>query len=262
MAEVVLLGCGNMGMALLKSAVRCRDVDRIVVVDKRAEQLERASGMYPDVECRQTVPELEDGLLILAVKPQDVSGVAEQIRDKIGEEVSVLSVCAGITRGYLKKVMGVEHVIRAMPNTPGLISAGITGVVYEEGIPHLEVALEILKGLGEVLRLEKEEDLDVVTAISGSGPAYYFFLTEQLRDFGIGAGLSEEVAERLARRTAYGAGLLLEKFSGKCEELRRMVTSPGGTTEAAIKYMTEKGVGDILKGAFERARIRAKELAR
>ena len=262
MAEVVLVGCGNMGMALLKSAVECKEVDRIVVVDKRAEQLERVRSVYPDVECVQTVPEFKSGLLIVAVKPQDVSAVAEQIRDRIGEEVSVLSVCAGITRTYLKQALGTEYVIRAMPNTPGLISAGITGVVYEEGIPHLEVALDILKGLGEVLRLEKEEDLDVVTAISGSGPAYYFFLTEQLRDFGIEAGLPREVAERLARRTAYGAGLLLEKFSGKCEELRRMVTSPGGTTEAAIKYMTEKGVGDILKGAFERAKIRAKELAR
>ncbi len=263
MVDVMMIGCGNMGLALLKAAVVSREVDRILVVEKREERRQKIKDLFPkDVEVYDTIPEFGSGLVVIAVKPQDLPSVIPTLKERSGREITILSIAAGITRRYYQEALGVKDVIRAMPNTPGLLGVGITGVVYEDGVKYSDVAMEILRGLGEVVRVDSEEDIDTITAISGSGPAYFFLLTQLLKEFGVEMGLSEDTAKLLARRTAYGAGVLLERMEGSCEELRRMVTSPGGTTEAAIKYMTEKGISDILKGAFLRAKERAKELSK
>lgn len=263
MVDVMMIGCGNMGSALLKPIVEAKDVDRILVVEKKKEKRDRVKNMFPDdIEVVDSVPEFGSGLIIIAVKPQDVAEIVPVVKERIGKQVTILSIVAGVTCSYYRDALGISNIIRAMPNTPGLLGVGITGVVYDDGVRYSEIAMKILEGLGDVVRVKKEEDIDTITAISGSGPAYFFFLSQMLKEFGCEMGLNEEVARRLVRRTAYGAGVLLEQMHASCEELREMVTSPGGTTEAAIKYMTEHKINDILKGAFLQAKKRAKELSR
>ncbi len=263
MVDVMMIGCGNMGSALLKPIVKCKDIDRILVVEKKEERRRRVKDMFPDdVEVFDSIPKFSRGLVVVAIKPQDLPEIMPIMNRRIGKEVTILSIAAGITRSYYQNALGINNVIRAMPNTPGLLGVGITGVVYDDEVRYSGVAIKILEGLGDVVRVEKEEDIDTITAISGSGPAYFFFLSQMLKEFGCEMGLKEEIARLLARRTAYGAGVLLEQMEASCEELREMVTSPGGTTEAAINYMTEHKINDILKGAFLRAKKRAKELSR
>ncbi len=262
MVDVMMIGCGNMGSALLKPIVRCKDINRILVIEKREDKKNQIKNMFPDdVEIFDSIQEFKSGLLIIAVKPQDVPKIMPVMKQRIGRQVTILSIAAGITRSYYRTALGIDSIIRAMPNTPGLLGVGITGVVYDDEVRYGDIAIKILEGLGDVVKVEREEDIDTITAISGSGPAYFFFLSQMLKEFGCEMGLNEEVARRLARRTAYGAGVLLEQMEASCEELRKMVTSPGGTTEAAIKYMTEHKIDDILKSAFLQAKKRAKELS-
>ncbi len=264
MIDVMLIGCGNMGSALLKAIVSCKEVNRIVIVEKREERRKRIKEIFPkDVEVYKEMPNFDGGLIIVAVKPQDLPSLLPVMKEKLARgKISILSIAAGITRNYYQKNLGITNVIRAMPNTPGLLGAGITGVIYDDDVDYSDLAIKILEGLGLVVRVDKEEDIDTVTAVSGSGPAYFFFLTQMLEEFGREMGLDPEIARLLARRTAYGAGVLLEQMEDTCEDLRKMVTSPGGTTEAAINYMTNHRLDDILKSAFFEAKKRAQELAK
>ena len=202
-------------------------------------------------------------VIVLAVKPQVMPEVLDKMRDFVSPDQLVLSVAAGKTVASISGHLGPEQaIIRAMPNTPALTGHGITGIFAGEHCTphHIEQAETILSATGEVVWVEDESLMDVVTAISGSGPAYYFLLTEALAAAGKELGLKGSAARRLAAHTCFGAGVMVVKGDEKVAELRRRVTSPGGTTQAAIEELDGADVGATIVRAVRRAAERSREL--
>ncbi len=200
---------------------------------------------------------------ILAVKPQVMGEVLEQLRPSMGNDDLVISIAAGITAGFIESRLHPENrVVRSMPNTPALVSAGVTaicaGSVATES--DLDLAESMLESVGKVVRVD-ETMMDQVTAVSGSGPAYFFLFTEELVKAGIALGLSAEAAGDLAIQTMIGAGKLLADTGKSPTELREMVTSPGGTTAAAIKAFNDNGLSAVVNAAATAAAARSQELA-
>ncbi len=260
--RIIIIGCGNMGSALLKGAIGL-GVD-VVAVEKNEQRRKDLIRLGVSCEVVDKVVEVRDwDMIVFAVKPQDIEIAAGEVSSVCkSSKICVLSVAAGISLSFFKERLQADGFVRAMPNTPGLLRAGITAIFSSGEKWAVESAVRLLEELGDVVRLDREDDIDVVTAISGSGPAYFFLLCELLTDFGKEMGLSEEVADLLSRKTCFGAGIMLNQMNLSAKELRQMVTSKGGTTEAAICYMTEEGLCDILKNAFARAYERARQLRR
>jgi pyrroline-5-carboxylate reductase len=203
-------------------------------------------------------------VLFIAVKPQAIAGALPALRSLKNEETVVVSIAAGTPNSALEAGLGPGAVVRAMPNTPALLRRGITAAV-----PNGEVSEEqrgevdtLLKATGPVEWLDDEALIDAVTAVSGSGPAYVFFLVESLAEAGRAAGLPDDLAMRLARATVSGAGEMLHRSDETAEALRMNVTSPGGTTEAALSVLLAKdGMKPLLTRAVAAAKRRARELA-
>lgn len=265
MRRLAVIGVGNMGEALVRGVVRAGVVpaDAVVVCDARAEVAGRvASALGARVA---TLAEAVQGAdaVILAVKPQGMALVLEAARPHVAPGTVVLSVAAGVSLATLEGGLqpGVE-VVRTMPNTPALVGLGASA--YALGAVRSgrseAVAKAVLGSVGIALAVP-EQALDAVTALSGSGPAYVFRMLEAMIDAGRRVGLEGEVAAALAKQTLLGAATLA---MGELppEELRRRVTSPGGTTEAALKVMEARGWAGILSDAIEAARARGEELGR
>jgi len=190
--------------------------------------------------------------------------VLASLKGQVNPDQLVLSIAAGITISSICDELGKDRaVIRSMPNTPALIGHGITGVVADLQCSALqrEQAEEILSAAGEVVWLEEESQMDAVTAISGTGPAYFFLLTEALAAAARELGLPADTADRLASITCFGAGAMVASSPGEAEELRRRVTSPGGTTQAAMVIMKDGKFRELVFRAAEAARDRSRELA-
>jgi pyrroline-5-carboxylate reductase len=176
----------------------------------------------------------------------------------------ILSIAAGTTIAAIEEELGRGHaIIRSMPNTPALIGEGISGVVAGDHCQdkHRRLAERVLGAGGEVIWIPDESLMDAVTAVSGSGPAYFFLLTEALAEAGTRLGLSGEVSRRLAEQTCSGAGAMLKQSELGAAELRKRVTSPGGTTQAALNAFEEGGFSELVFAAAEAARQRGEELA-
>lgn len=203
-------------------------------------------------------------VILLAVKPQSMPDVLAALRGKVQRDQLVLSIAAGVTISSISAQLGDGFaVVRSMPNTPALIGHGITGIVAggQCNTEQKRQADEILSAAGETVWLEDEGLMDAVTAISGTGPAYYFLLTEALAAAARAFGLSAETADRLASITCFGAGAMLASSPGEAAELRRRVTSPGGTTQAAMVVMESGRFRELVFKAAEAARDRSKDLA-
>ena len=203
-------------------------------------------------------------VIVLAVKPQIMPEVLDKMRGLVLPEQLVLSVAAGKTVASISSHLGAKQaIIRSMPNTPALMGSGITGIFAGEYCKphHVEQAEKILSATGEVVWVKEESLMDVVTAISGSGPAYYFLLTEALAAAGEELGLPAEAARRLAAHTCFGAGTMVIKSDESVRELRHRVTSPGGTTLAALVLLEENGFERLIKQAVKAATDRGRELA-
>lgn len=201
-------------------------------------------------------------IVCLAIKPQILDSVLDEISADITEDQLLISILAGISTRRIEERMGKNiRVIRVMPNTPALVRAGMAGISpgCYAGPDDLKSGEEIMSAVGDVLRVP-EELIDAVTGVSGSGPAYYFLFTEALARAGVEAGLSPEQAGILARKTLIGAAKLMEETGLSPEELRDKVTSPGGTTESALKTFERLGLGEIMEKAVLSARDRAREL--
>lgn len=203
-------------------------------------------------------------VIVLAVKPQTMPLVLEQLRGQVDPGQLILSIAAGITMQSIRQSLGdSQAVIRSMPNTPALVGRGITGIVagtHCSGL-HRQRAEEILSAAGEVVWLEDESLMDAVTAISGTGPAYFFLLAEALSAAARELGLPADTSDRLASITCFGAGAMLASSPGEAEELRLRVTSPGGTTQAAMVVMEDGKFKDLVFRAAEAACNRSRELA-
>ena len=202
-------------------------------------------------------------IIILAVKPQNMSQVILSVRKFISRDKLVISIAAGIKTGFIeKRLLGRVAVIRVMPNMPALVQKGVSAFCAGKHVKYAQkkTARQILSNIGSVVEV-KEDQMDAVTAVSGSGPAYFFFLTEKLIDAGIKNGLSETIAVKLAIETAAGAAAIMSDVKELPGTLRGKVTSKGGTTEAAFKVFKKEKLGNTLEKGVRAAIKRSKELS-
>lgn len=264
---VGFIGGGNMGDALIKGlcAAGLVPLGSIFVTDVRPDRLEQLGGQYGI----QTVAHNFElvgraDVVILAVKPQVMSAVLADIGDGLTPQKLVVSIAAGVPTGRLRAGLprGVR-LVRVMPNTPALVLEGATAIARAEGLHagDLETVQEIFGSVGKVVVLD-EEMMDVVTALSGSGPAYVALVVEALADGGVNMGLDRATATTLAVQTVLGAARLLQETGLHPGQLKDMVSSPGGTTIAGIAALEEGGLRRALISAVERATQRSRELGR
>jgi pyrroline-5-carboxylate reductase len=266
---VLLIGAGRMGGALIKGWLAAKRFSAIHVVEPIASQAMKARADAGAVILHErfeagTLPPLE--AVVLAVKPQVLKGETALLRTLGQTGALVLSIAAGITTGFLAAGLGPQvRLVRAMPNTPGAIGRGITVLYAGAGLSpgDRSLAQMLMESLGETLWLADESLMDAVTAVSGSGPAYVFLMAEALAEAGRAEGLDAATAERLARATISGAGALLAADSRAAAELRKEVTSPGGTTEAALNVLlAPEGLSELMKRAIAAATLRGKQLGK
>ncbi|MFP3914889.1 MAG: pyrroline-5-carboxylate reductase [Actinomycetota bacterium] len=261
--SVAILGAGAMGEALLRGLLIAGwEIDDISVAVRRPE---RAKAVQEATGCRVTLDPVEAvkgrQVVVISTKPRDVEALLEQVSGAVRPHQLVVSVAAGVpVRFYEERLAGVA-VIRAMPNTPALVGEGVTGIATgrhadEEAVAH---ATEILQAVGSVRRMD-ESLLDAVTAVSGTGPAYVFLLAEALIEAAIREGLPRDVAESMVHQTVRGAGHLLTETGRSSAELRAQVTSPGGTTAAAVHVLEDRGFRALLEDAVRAAAERARQL--
>ncbi len=265
--RIAILGAGRIGEALLSgllSSGRHAAAD-IVVTGRREGRLEELAARHGVATTTDNRAAVEGAaLVVVAVKPQDIDALLAEIGSAILPEQTVLTVAAAIPTAAVERHLadGVP-VVRAMPNTPSTVHEGMAGLCAgaHAGEEHLALAEETLAHLGAVVRVP-ESSMDAVTAVSGSGPAYFALLAEAMIEAGILLGLSREISTQLVVQTMLGTGKQLRDERMHPVELREMVTSPGGTTIAAIRELELAGVRGAFLTAIEAAMKRSKELAR
>jgi pyrroline-5-carboxylate reductase len=262
---IVLAGAGKMGGAMLSGwLAQGLDAKRVVVVEPHPSQeisalAARGVRLNPSPKDTGAV-----ATLVVALKPQMFREAGAMLKSFVGSTTLVVSIMAGTTIAALEEVCG-GSVVRAMPNTPAAIGRGITVAVAAKNVSPSQraVADALLRATGSVEWVDDENLMDAVTAVSGSGPAYIFLLAEELARAGVEAGLPPELATRLARETVAGSGELLRRSEASSATLRQNVTSPGGTTAAALEVlMGPDGMRSLLTRAVAAATKRSKELAK
>lgn len=263
---LVLVGAGNMGGAMLTGWLRNGVPGAsVIVVDPRPSDAVLEVITSSGASHVTSLPEgTVAGILFLAVKPQLMDEVLPPLVSAVGEDTVVVSVAAGKTLAYLGERLGASAMVRAMPNTPAMVGRGVTGAFANASVNDVQrqAVTGLLKVSGPVEWVDSEADIDAVTAVSGSGPAYVFYLVECMAEAGRKAGLPADLAMRLARETVAGAGELLHRSPLDASVLRQNVTSPGGTTAAALSVlMAEDAMQPLFDRAVEAARQRATELA-
>jgi len=263
--HVALIGAGRMGSAMARGwlgDLGAAGIARLSVVEPHPGE-DVVAAADGGLIALNDPAEIAD-IVVLAVKPQGFSDAADGLKAWVGPQTLVVSIMAGVTIARIAMVLGSSKVARAMPNTPGAIGMGATGYTLSDacGDDEAIATARLLEPLGLVVGPLKEVQMDAVTAVSGSGPAYVFLLVEALGAAGRSAGLDEATAIALARETVIGAGALLGEFAESPAELRKQVTSPGGTTAAALGVlMGEGGMPDLMTRAVDAAVKRGAELA-
>lgn len=269
-SPVLLVGCGKMGSALLSgwlAAGRAGPQAPAVVVEPALSMatFEGKPGLRLVRDPAGIPADVAPGVVVFAVKPQGMETVVPAYRRYVAPATVFLSIAAGRTLGFLASHLGADAAcVRSMPNTPAAIGRGITVACANPAVSaaQRQRCEALLSAVGEVAWVGDEALLDPVTAVSGSGPAYVFLLVEALAEAGVASGLPAELAMRLARATVAGSGELLHGSSEAAEQLRRNVTSPGGTTAAALEVlMTKDGLSALMTRAVAAATRRSRELA-
>lgn len=225
----------------------------------RAEDLAARTGCRVSLDIAESIAGSD--VVVVAVKPRDVAVVVKALDGVVEDTQVIISLAAGVTTQTYESVLGTVPVVRAMPNTPALVREGVTGIAAgnHAGVDQLEVAREVLGAVGSV-RIMEETLMDAVTAVSGTGPAYVFLLAEALTEAAMREGLPRDVAESFVHQTIRGAGHLLTETGKSPARLRHEVTSPGGTTAAAMHVLEEKGFRALVEDAVRAAAVRAREL--
>jgi pyrroline-5-carboxylate reductase len=263
--KISFIGGGNMATALIAGlAGTVAQAADIHVIDPNPEALEKLRTQYGVT----TSPEIgaavaASDVIVLAVKPQQMRDVALRLQSQLDARPLLLSIAAGIRGSDLSRwVGGYGAIVRTMPNTPALIGQGITGMVAMAGVSDAQKAAadSILRAVGKTVWLDEEAQIDPVTAVSGSGPAYVFFFIEAMQQAALEMGLSAEQGRELAIATFTGAAQLAAQSSEPVEVLRQRVTSKGGTTYAAITSMEQAGVKEAIIAAMKAAAARGREL--
>jgi pyrroline-5-carboxylate reductase len=268
MATIGFVGSGNMAEALIKGITNAGlyEPENVLVSDIRSERLEYLAHEYhvQPISENAALAEKVD-ILVLSVKPQNMTEALESIKDSVKKEALVISIAAGIKTTNISAVLGDIAIVRVMPNTPALIGEGASALfANEKAKPMLEKAKSIFAAVGKAVVVANEDLIDAVTAVSGSGPAYYFLLMEEMIKVGVKLGLPADVTKDLVLQTAKGASLLATEADKKAETpevLRQKVTSPRGTTEAALKILSEGQFSLLVERALTRAFERSQELS-
>lgn len=265
---IAFIGAGNMATSIVGGLVAAgHPAQRIRAADPFPESLQRLSEVAPIVACSSNIEAVTGAdVVILAVKPQVMAAVCTDISSALRSgDILVMSIAAGITINSMQSWLGEQTpLVRCMPNTPALLGSGASGLYASDGVSpqQRDWAAQILAAVGVIEWVPAESDLDTVTALSGSGPAYFFMLLEAMIDTAVDQGLSRETATRLALQTGLGAAHMGLESDVDLAELRRRVTSPGGTTEAAVKSFEAAGLKTIVSNAMQAAADRADAMAR
>ena len=267
MLSISFIGGGNMARALIGGLIaRGTQARDITVADPASSQTEALEREYAvRIAADNTAAASAAEVVVLAVKPQQMRAVITEIAGTVTTaRPLLLSVAAGIRASDIQGWCGHSRVVRAMPNRPALYGCGITALYAARGFANADRALaeRIVSSVGESLWLDDEAQMDAVTAVSGSGPAYFFLLIEMLEETGTSLGLSPEVSRKLAVATANGAGRMAHAGTESPATLREQVTLKGGTTEAALHYLESHDVRAIFAAAVTAAARRSAELAR
>ena len=265
--KTLLVGCGNMGSALLKGWL-AQGVDKrdVHVIDAQDGARERAAGLGVSASASLGSDIPQPTVVVFAVKPQQIDTLVPQYADIAAAGAVVLSVAAGKPIAVYERLLGGRPmVVRAMPNTPAAIGQGITALAANAAVGAEQQGLceRLMRAVGEVVWLDDEALMDAVTAVSGSGPAYVFLLIETLAAAAEREGLDTDLAQRLAGATVAGAGAYAVQSAAGPGLLREQVTSPGGTTQAALDVlMADDGLERLITRAVRAAAARSRELAR
>lgn len=261
--SVAIIGVGAMGEALFSGLQRAgwspEQISLCVRREDRAADLAQRSSSTVTLDPIEAIRARD--VVVVAVKPRDVSAVIDRLSSGVGPRQMLISLAAGVTTRTYEDRLGEVAVVRAMPNTPALVGEGVTGIARgaHAGEEHLKLATQVLGAVGGV-RVMDESLLDAVTAVSGTGPAYVFLLAEALTEAAVREGLPRDIAEAFVHQTIRGAGHLLTDTDAGPAELRSQVTSPGGTTAAAVHILEERGFRALVEDAVQAAAKRATEL--
>ena len=265
-SSLLLIGAGRMGGALLKGWIAGK-AGRITVIEPKPSAALKALARKKAITLAAALSAMQAqrfSVCVVALKPQILKNEAPLLAQVARDGALMISVAAGTHTELLFKAWGKHaRIIRAMPNTPGAIGHGITGLYAAPGATAADKrkAVQLLAALGDTVWVAKEDLIDSVTALSGSGPAYLFLMAEAMTEAGVAEGLPRDQAEKLARATVAGAGALLAADKSPASALREAVTSPGGTTAAALSVLMAKdGLTDLMIRAIHAARKRAEAL--
>ncbi len=263
MTSLAVIGAGAMGEALLAgwlaSGMQPSDIVIVDAHQPRVDEMEERHGVT-GVSLAEAA---QADTVVLAVKPHQVDGILGALRDDLGEETLVVSIAAGVTLGQLEAAVPDRAVVRVMPNTPALVGEGMAGVV--RGRHATDEQVDRVKGLMDAVGkavVIGEKSLDALTALSGSGPAYLFYVAEAMIEGGVHQGLTRAEATELVNQTFVGSAAMLAETGKTATQLREMVTSPAGTTAAALRTLDDHGVRAAFLDAIEACRIRGLEMGR
>lgn len=263
--RIAFIGAGNMAASLI-GGLRAEGMSaaQICASEPGAEQRARIASEH-GITVHERNEDAVHGanLIVLAVKPQVMKAVCEALAPHLRPDQLIVSIAAGISCASLGAWLGALPVVRCMPNTPALVRQGVSGLFANPLVskPQKQQAETLLKAVGMTLWLQEETQIDAVTAVSGSGPAYFFLLIEAMSAAGVKLGLPAETAARLSIQTALGAACMAAGSDVDAAELRRRVTSPKGTTEAAIRTFQMAGFEAMVERALNAAAERSRELA-
>jgi pyrroline-5-carboxylate reductase len=268
MAQQIIgfIGAGNMATSLvggmITKGIRPARIWMSDVSQDRLDDLARLHRVHVSTDNREVARRAD--VLVLAVKPQVMQLVCETLREALGDrQPLIISIAAGITVASLKQWLGDLPVVRCMPNTPALVQAGATGLFADPAVSaeQKELAGQILGSVGLTFWFDEEASLDAVTAVSGSGPAYFFLMMESMIEAARKLGLDDHTARQLVLQTAWGSAQLAITSESGPDVLRQQVTSPGGTTAAALQVFEDGGFRMLVDSAMAAARRRSKELS-
>ncbi|HAO24848.1 MULTISPECIES: pyrroline-5-carboxylate reductase [unclassified Methylophaga] len=265
--KLAFIGGGNMARSLIGGLIANGiSADNIHVADKQPDTLESLNSRYPVqtfTDNRQAIEGAD--VIIIAVKPQQLQDVVKELNPDWQQQQLMISIAAGIRIKDISRWLDKPHasIVRAMPNTPALVEAGATALFANENVTHQqhELAESILRACGLAIWLQDEKHMDAVTALSGSGPAYFFLVMEAMEKAAVELGLPQETARLLCLETAFGAAKMALESGESASTLRKQVTSPGGTTERAIHELEDGGLHGLFENALVAAALRARELA-
>jgi pyrroline-5-carboxylate reductase len=264
--KLAIIGCGNMGMAFARSFIQYDLVKRenLLLIEKNEERCQILSKEKEGIVINTINSDISQAdLVILSVKPQDFPALAEELKGNLSENQVVLSIMAGIKISKIQKLLDHKFIVRAMPNTPAMLGMGITGFTSAEGISIAKLfkVENLINATGRSIYIVDEEMLDAVTALSGSGPAYFYYFVKHMVEAGIKMGFDEGTSLLLVKQTMLGAYHLINNAEKDLDSLIQAVASKGGTTEAALSVFNGLHLDEAIKEGILAAERRGKELS-